>query len=124
MTTIVNVKVKYIRPTYKTLQDWMANPQHEYIGRCGVVFINKERFPKKSSQLANPFKVKKEARDKCLELYEIWRRNKIKKEGIEEIKKLKNKVLGCWCKPEKCHGDILIKILNEIELNDTIINHR
>ena len=52
MTTIVNVKVKYIRPTYNTLQDWMKNPQHEYIGRCGVVFINKERFPKKSSQWA------------------------------------------------------------------------
>ena len=50
-----------------------------------------------------------------MELYEIWLRNKIKKEGIEEIKKLKNKVLGCWCKPDKCHGDILIKILNEIE---------
>jgi hypothetical protein len=32
-------------------------------------------------------KVKKEGGDKCLELYEIWLRNKIKKEGIEEIKK-------------------------------------
>jgi hypothetical protein len=30
------------------------------------------------------------------------------------LKKLKNKVLGCWCYPEKCHGDILIKILEEI----------
>jgi hypothetical protein len=26
------------------------------------------------------------------------------------------KNLGCWCKPEKCHGDILIKIIEE--LND------
>ena len=113
MTTIV--KVKNIRPTYSTLSDWMENPQHEYIGRAGVVFINKERFPKKASMWANPFTVKTEGRDKCLELYEEWVREKIKKEGIEDIKKLKNKVLGCWCKPEKCHGDILIKILNEIE---------
>jgi len=115
MTTIINVKVKNIRPTYDTLYDWMKNPQNEYIGRSGVVFINNERFPKKTSQWANPFTVKKEGRDKCLELYEAWVREKIKKEGIEDIKKLKNKVLGCWCKPEKCHGDILIKILNEIE---------
>ena len=115
MASVVNVKVKHIRPTYNTLQDWMSNPQHEYIGRCGIVFINKERFPKKSSQWANPFTVKKHGRDKCLELYEIWVRNKIEKEGTAEIKKLKNKVLGCWCKPDKCHGDILIKILNEIE---------
>ena len=71
--------------------------------------------PKKASQWANPFAVKIYGRDKCLELYEEHIRNKIKKEGIEDLKKLKNKVLGCWCKPEKCHGDILLKILNEIE---------
>ena len=23
---------------------------------------------------------------------------------------LKDKRLGCWCKPEKCHGDILVEI--------------
>ena len=46
MMSVVNVKVKHIRPTYNTLQDWVSNPQHEYIGRCGIVFINKERFPK------------------------------------------------------------------------------
>ena len=115
MTTCVNVKVKYIRPEYHTLSDWMENSQHEYIGRRGVVFINKERFPKKASQWANPFSVKKEGRDKCLELYEKWLRAKIKKEGTTEFKKLENKKLGCWCKPEKCHGDIIIKILNEIK---------
>lgn len=115
MTTIVNVKVKHIRPTYNTLQDWMGNPNHEYIGRCGIVFINKERFPKKSSQWANPFTVKKYGMERCLEMYEDWVREKIKEEGIDELKKLEHKVLGCWCKPNKCHGDILIKILNELD---------
>lgn len=121
MTTCVNVKVKYIKPEYHTLYDWMKNPEHEYIGRADIVFVEidgkKERYPKTSSKWANPFKVKKEGRDKCLKLYENWIREKIEKEGTEELKKLKNKVLGCWCKPEKCHGDILIKILNEYELN-------
>ena len=28
-----------------------------------------------------------------------------------EQKKLKNKVLGCWCKPDKCYGDIFIDVL-------------
>lgn len=27
--------------------------------------------------------------------------------------KLKGKVLGCWCAPEKCHGDIYKKIIEE-----------
>ena len=54
MTTIVNVKVKNIHPTYDKLSDWMKNPRNEYIGRSGVVFINKERFPKKTSQKRRP----------------------------------------------------------------------
>lgn len=28
---------------------------------------------------------------------------------------LKGKTLGCWCKPNKCHGDILAKWSNSIE---------
>ena len=88
--SVINVKVKNIRPSYYTLSDWINNPQHEYIGRSEIVFINNERFPKKSSIWANPYTVKKEGREKCLELYEIW----LKKEGTKEFKKLKNKVLG------------------------------
>ena len=120
MAKIVNVKVSHIRPSYSDLHDWMKNPENEYIGRGGVVFITlngeKKRFPQKSSPWANPFTVKKEGRDKCLEMYECWVRKKIEKEGKDEIKKLKNKVLGCWCCPEKCHGDILVKIINELDL--------
>ena len=26
---------------------------------------------------------------------------------------LKDKVLGCWCKPQPCHGDILAALVNE-----------
>ena len=49
MTTINNVKVKYISPEYNTLQDWIRNLKHEYIGRQDGVFINKERFQKSKS---------------------------------------------------------------------------
>ena len=27
--------------------------------------------------------------------------------------KLKGKVLGCYCKPEACHGDIIVKFLED-----------
>jgi hypothetical protein len=49
--SVINVKVKNIRPSYYTLSDWINNPQHEYIGRSGIVFINNERFPKKIQYL-------------------------------------------------------------------------
>ena len=30
---------------------------------------------------------------------------------LKDLPELKNKVLGCWCKPQPCHGDILIELL-------------
>jgi Domain of unknown function (DUF4326) len=29
---------------------------------------------------------------------------------LEQIHELKGKILGCWCKPLPCHGDILAEI--------------
>ena len=26
---------------------------------------------------------------------------------MDRLPELKDKTLGCWCKPEKCHGDVL-----------------
>ena len=128
MTTIVNVKVAHIRPTYHTLEDWMTNPQHEYIGRSGIVFINNERFPKKSSEWANPFTVKKYGIDKCLELYEIWLRTKIKKEGIDEFNKLTihkdvsldylENLADMWCAPQWIIDEIKERKLNAIDVNN------
>ena len=32
---------------------------------------------------------------------------------MDDIKEIENKQLGCFCKPHECHGDILLKILQE-----------
>ena len=32
---------------------------------------------------------------------------------MESLIELEGKVLGCWCHPEPCHGDILVKLLRE-----------
>jgi hypothetical protein len=32
---------------------------------------------------------------------------------INDIEELRGKILGCWCRPSSCHGDVLVKILNE-----------
>lgn len=35
-------------------------------------------------------------------------------ELVERAKReLKGKVLGCWCKPKACHGDVLVEIVDE-----------
>lgn len=28
-----------------------------------------------------------------------------------KLQQLRGKVLGCWCKPETCHGDVLVEVL-------------
>jgi hypothetical protein len=32
---------------------------------------------------------------------------------MERLKELEGKALGCWCKPKSCHGDVLIKLIEE-----------
>jgi hypothetical protein len=36
-------------------------------------------------------------------------------ELMRDLHELKGKVLGCFCKPQSCHGDILAKYVNSQE---------
>ncbi|MFW6129562.1 MAG: DUF4326 domain-containing protein [Atribacterota bacterium] len=37
---------------------------------------------------------------------------------INDLPELKNKVLGCWCKPKNCHGDVLVEMFEKFVGND------
>lgn len=119
-TCVSDVKVKSIRPKYKDIVDWMSNPNNVYIGRAGIVFVDKVRQPKQSSIWANPYKVSKYGLDECLKLYSIYIKKKIEDEKlVDELLSLKGKNLGCWCintdssENPVCHGQILIKLITE-----------
>ena len=34
---------------------------------------------------------------------------------LDQIHELKDKILGCWCKPLPCHGDILAELANRLD---------
>eukprot|EP00591_Stephanopyxis_turris_P014238 CAMPEP_0195542382 /NCGR_PEP_ID=MMETSP0794_2-20130614/51576_1 /TAXON_ID=515487 /ORGANISM="Stephanopyxis turris, Strain CCMP 815" /LENGTH=230 /DNA_ID=CAMNT_0040676515 /DNA_START=394 /DNA_END=1082 /DNA_ORIENTATION=- len=112
--TVVNCKVKYIRPKYKNLEDWCNDSNNIYIGRAGVVFVNKIRFPKKSSIWCNPFKITlTSTREEVVEQYETYIKEKILSDPkTYDLRMLRGKNLGCWCCPELCHGDVLAKLVN------------
>ena len=120
MTSVVNVKVAHIRPKYNNLSEWCQDCNNVYIGRKGIVFIEengkKERFPKIDSLWANPFKVKNDSEEELtnvLNQYYVYIYKKICNENLyEELEKLRNKNLGCWCKPNRCHGDVLLYLLD------------
>jgi hypothetical protein len=93
-----------------------------YIGHTNVVFVenkdgSKSRFPKKSSIWANPYKINKHTtREQVVKKYETYIRKKITKDPAKyDINTLKSKNLGCLCKPDACHGDVLKKIVLESE---------
>lgn len=71
----------------------------------------------RGSVWGNPFTVEQYGRDGCIDKYEHYIRDKLQNnpELWQELQKLEGKVLGCFCKPKRCHGDILIKILEEIK---------
>jgi hypothetical protein len=67
------------------------------------------------SQVAD-FKV--EDREEAIEKYKVYLVKRIKEEtGFrEKLLELDGKVLGCWCAPKYCHGDVISMAINEIKL--------
>ena len=103
---VVNAKVEFLRKCgYHDLQEWMRNPKHLYIGR-NMVYVSAP-----ASKWKNPFTVQKYGRDECLKMYEDHVRNGSLWNDLEELQDLDE--LACWCHPEPCHGDILLKLLAE-----------
>lgn len=50
-------------------------------------------------------------RERAIELYGHYL-HELLKDGevtLEELAELDGKVLGCYCKPQACHGDVLVK---------------
>ena len=60
----------------------------------------------------NPFEIGKDGtREEVIEKYREW--IKTQPELIKSLDELKGKILGCWCSPKPCHGDVLIELINE-----------
>lgn len=124
-TKVVNVKVAHLRPKYKDLKEWMeASPNHVYIGRRGIVFIENKRFPTSDSIWHNPFKAKDDTiqeRRRVCEEFEVYIRKKLNEDKalVQQLIELRGKQLGCWCAPLECHGDVLKRLINEYEDDPT-----
>lgn len=52
------------------------------------------------------------SREEAIQKYEEYLRNQ--PDLLKLLPTLKNKILGCWCSPKSCHGDIIIKLYNEL----------
>ena len=50
-------------------------------------------------------------REDAVKAYEDWIKTQPKL--LRDLKELRGKVLGCWCAPKACHGDVLLRMANE-----------
>lgn len=82
-----------------------ATEDYLYIGRGSPLF--------KQSIWANPYKLDEHGREGCIELYEKHLKGNV--ELLSKLPELTDKTLGCWCKPEACHGDVLSKYAHKKE---------
>ena len=43
-------------------------------------------------------------------------------ELMDSLHELEGKILGCYCKPEKCHGDVLLELITQKKLKNLLDN--
>jgi len=68
----------------------------------------------RGSKWGNPFKIGKDGnRKEVIDKYEEYIRKR--PELLKDLNELKNKKLGCYCFPLPCHGEVLIKLIEEKE---------
>jgi hypothetical protein len=51
--------------------------------------------------------------DEAISSYEEWIHTQ--PDLLADLHELRGKVLGCWCAPNACHGDVLVRMANAVE---------
>ncbi len=74
-----------------------GNPDYVFIGR--------------PSKWGNPFHVSM-GRERCILQYEIHVRSN--RHLMDSLHELKGKTLVCYCKPQDCHGDVLVTLVEAL----------
>ena len=95
-----------------------------------VVNLRKEKCTKRidrSTGFGNPFSIGPDGdRDEVCNMHQAWLEDwivygreiivngKSNKWVIEHLSELKDEVVGCFCKPLRCHGDFLVILVDRM----------
>ena len=83
---------------------------------CKVVNLRKEKYDAyvgRGSKWGNKFVIGRDGnREEVIRKYREWilKNNDL----LNSLEELKGKVLGCFCKPLACHGDVLVELVNKL----------
>lgn len=82
----------------------------------GVVHCRREPcdiYIGRPSRWGNPFKVGRDgAREEVIAKYRTYVLSR--PDLVAVLPDLRGKVLGCWCAPEPCHGDVLAELARRL----------
>lgn len=102
-----------------------------YIGRPSIYG---NPWTNKNSKYVVDHKFTVISADKAVENYERWLTGREftdilqeqRKSILKNLSNLRGKVLGCWCYPEVCHGDVLVWLSNltNEELRKIIVDYK
>lgn len=117
--SIVNVrKSELIKKGYKDFNEWKMDEENVYIGRDMSFYVDGAT----GSIWGNPYPVAK-TQKKCKSnrtMYTLDESLRKYRQHIEstpellaKLPDLQDKVLGCWCKPNRCHGDVLKELVEK-----------
>jgi predicted glycosyltransferase involved in capsule biosynthesis len=87
-----------------------------------VVNLYKEKYDVhigRGSIWGNPFIIGKHGnRKQVIEKYKNYILNDTYL--MSQLYTLKGKVLGCFCKPKECHGDILVELVEKLDIENKL----
>lgn len=93
-----------IMPTCTKVVHCKKEPYDIYIGR--------------PSRWGNPFEIGKDGnRKEVIAKYETWLETQ--PDLLKDLPGLSEKILGCWCHPQACHGDVLVKFIDNYANNNS-----
>lgn len=93
--------------------------------KCRVVHCKKapyDIYVGRPSKWGNPFSHLKKGtlakyvvntREESIAAYKKWITEGEGQYLLKDLHELKGKVLGCWCKPKSCHGDVLAELVEK-----------
>ena len=91
-----------------------------------VVNLNLRNLPHSNTEIVyigrpsifgNPYRIGYDGtRVEVIQKYELYVVDRIKHDPWfrDAVKGLHGKLLSCWCRPLPCHGDVLVKIAEEL----------
>ena len=79
---------------------------------------NRKAGKEQDGYFGNPFRLRNgEQRGATIEKYKkyFYERLETDAEFKRRVHELKGKTLGCFCKPDACHGDVIAEYLNNLK---------